>query len=177
MTTAEKQWRRRQKLARDLDKIKRQTGCSLNQLAQFTGVSAPLLSEYTRVARTPKEETYAKLYKVINDPTEFKEFITPKRRRCKVCGVDIGTNPNAQYCPECYEVHARKKAQEYREKKRMEKAERAKERPEDRARRLAEKRMFKGMSDNMRKISAIEVEARKHDGHYGRWSAIYDGRL
>lgn len=177
MTTAERKWKRRQKLARDLDKLIRQSGCSQIQISKYTGVPTCTIHDCLQVNREPTEAVYKKLYMAINDQKAFSEWLNQFRKYCEGCGKDLGIQPNKRFCPTCREKHDKEVRAAYRQRKRLERAENKIEGTQDRAKKLAEKRMFKGMSENMRKISAIEVEARKHDWCYGRQAAIHDGRL
>ena len=173
MTTKEKKLKRKQKLARDIQKFMRVTGASWTQMAKFSGVYYNAIRDYFDERREINEEHFAKLQDMFSRKDEFIASITPVEKFCVDCGVSVGFGHNIQRCPECRKRREKENGLRYRERVK------ALQVPEAKKKKLSkeEKKIFKGMSDNMRKISAIEVEARKVDSDYGHYSPIYDGRI
>ena len=177
MTTIERKWKRRQKLARDIQWFIRVTGASWTQMYKFSGVPYQAIRDYYDVRKEINEEHFKKLHYMFEHKDEFIAFITPPEKFCEDCGVSIGTHPNSNLCPACKRERTRAYQAEYREKKRQLAAENTPEKIAKARQTKKEKMMFKGMSDNMRKISAIEVVARANNSDYGKYRPIYDGGI
>ena len=177
MTTSERKWKRRQALAREIQRFIRITGATWTQMYKFSGVPYQAIRDYYDVRREINEEQLKKLQNMFNRKDEFVDFITPPEKFCVDCGVSVGRHPNSCRCDACKEKHKQEYGAQYREKKRQQRAlandpvRRAEAR-----RKRDEKIIFKGMSDNMRKISAIEVEARKRGSDYGKFVAVCGGK-
>ena len=171
MTTKEKKLKRKQKLASDIQWFKRVTGASWAQMEKFSGVYYAALRDYFNVRREINEEHFAKLQDMFSRKDEFIASITPVEKFCVDCGVSVGFGHNIQRCPECRKRREKENGLRYRERVK------ALQVPEAKKKKLSkeEKKIFKGMSDNMRKISAIEVEARKVGLDYGKYLPIYNG--
>lgn len=177
MTTSERKWKRRQKLARDIQWFIRKTGASWTQMYKFSGVPYQAIRDYYDVRKEINEEQFKKLHYMFDHKDEFIEFITPPEKFCKDCGVSIGAHPNSCRCDACKANHRLEYQARYREQKRQEAAANTPEKKAKARQTKKEKMMFKGMSDNMRKISAAEVEARKHGSDYGKFVAVCGGKI
>lgn len=171
MTTEERKLKRKQKLARDIQRFKRVTGASWTQMSKFSGVYYNAIRDYFDVRREINEEHFAKLQDMFSRKEEFIASITPVEKFCVDCGVSIGFYESAQRCPECRKLREKELGRQYRQRKLAEAAEQKPKKELSKE----EKKIFKGMSDNMRKISAIEVEARKMGLDYGKYLPIYNG--
>ena len=177
MTTMEKAWKRRQALARRIQFFKRATGASWMQMHKFSGVNYTAIRDYYDVRKEINEDHFKKLQYMFDHKAEFMEFITPPEKFCVDCGVSVGRHPNSCRCDACKAKHKKEYTERYREQKRQERAANTPEKIAKARQTKKEKMMFKGMSDNMRAISAIEVEARSHGSNYGRYRPIYEGRM
>ena len=177
MTTSERKWKRRQKLARDIQRFIRVTGASWMQMYKFSGVPYQAIRDYYDVRKEINEEQFKKLQYMFEHEKEFIEFTTPPEKFCIDCGVSVGRHPNSCRCDACKAKHQKEYADRYREKKRQEAAANTPEKIAKARQTKKERMMFKGMSDNMREISAIEVEARKRDLDYGKFVAVNGGRI
>ena len=173
MTTKEKKLKRKQKLASDIQWFKRVTGASWAQMEKFSGVYYAALRDYFNVRREINEEHFAKLQDMFSRKDEFIASITPVEKFCVDCGVSVGFGHNIQRCPECRKRREKENGLRYRERVK------ALQVPEAKKKKLSkeEKKIFMGMSDNMRKISAVEVEARKHGSDYGKFVAVCGGKI
>lgn len=175
MTTSERKWKRRQWVARNLERFKRQTGATWTQMSNFSGVYYAALRDYAEVRKELDEEHYKKIVYILNHKAEFEEFITPPEKFCKDCGISIGTHPNSCRCDACKARHRKEYGDRYREKQRELKKQNTPEKKAKARLTKKEKMMFKGMSENMRKISAIEFEARQRGLDYGKYLPLYNG--
>ena len=176
MTTSERKWKRRQKLARDIQWFMRVTGATWAQMEKFTGVYYAALRDYFNVRREINEEHFKKLHYMFEHKEEFLASTAPVEKFCVDCGVSIGFHPNSKRCPKCKEARNKAYQDAYREMKRQEAAANTPEKIAKARQTKKERMMFKGMSDNMRKISAIEVLARQNNSDYGLYSPVVDGR-
>ena len=177
MTTKERKLKRKQKLARDIQWFIRKTGASWTQMYKFSGVPYQAIRDYYDVRKEINEEQFKKLHYMFDHKDEFIEFITPPEKFCVDCGASIGTHPNSCRCDACKEKHRLEYQARYREQKRQEVAVNTPEKKAKERLTKKEKMMFKGMSENMRKISAIEVLARQNSSDYGLYSPVVDGRM
>lgn len=175
MTTFERKLKRKQKLARDIQWFIRKTGASWTQMYKFSGVPYQAIRDYYDVRKEINEEQFKKLHYMFDHKDEFIEFITPPEKFCVDCGASIGIHPNSCRCDACKEKHRLEYQARYREKKRQEVAANTPEKIAKARLTKKERMMFKGMSENMRKISAIEVEARKVNLDYGKYLPLYNG--
>ena len=176
MTTSERKWKRRQKLARDIQWFIRKTGASWTQMYKFSGVYYAALRDYFNVRREINEEHFKKLHYMFDHQDEFLASIVPVEKFCKTCGVSLGFDTQATYCPACKDAKRKAYQAEYRAKNRHVAVDNPPEKKAKARMTKKEKMMFKGMSENMRKISAIEVIGRQNNSDYGLYSPIVDGR-
>lgn len=176
MTTIERKLKRKQKLARDIQKFKRVTGATWAQMEKFSGVYYYALRDYFNVRREINEEHFKKLQYMFDHKDEFLASIVPVEKFCKTCGVSLGFDTKANYCPACKDARIKAYQAEYRAKNRQFAADNPPEKKAKARLTKKEKMMFKGMSENMRKISAIEVIGRQNNSDYGLYSPVVDGR-
>ena len=175
MTTKERKLKRKQKLARDIQKFKRVTGASWKQMEKFSGVYYAALRDYFNVRREINEEHFKQLQYMFGHKDEFLVSIAPVEKFCEDCGVSLGFDTRAKYCPACKDARIKAYQAEYRAKNRQFAVENTPEKILKARQTKKERMMFKGMSENMRKISAVEVEARKVGLDYGKYLPIYNG--